>query len=158
MRTLLTATTAVIVLATASPHAPAAEPAGHASATAKSPSLAKLQRDVRKWKRRAVLYRRQRNRAEFALEDLREEVVTLRPLRSQLDAANEQLAAANGRIAQLEADNAALRQGLPAAIKAVPRDQFWALVFQPAREAWPCDSLYTSGAYWSLTFDSTNLC
>ena len=65
----------------------------------------------------------------------------------------------------LRADNAVLisqrddaLKGLPDAISAVPLDEFWPLVFTPAREAWPCDSYYTSDGYWSVSFDSTSFC
>lgn len=58
----------------------------------------------------------------------------------------------------LATDNANLRAGLPDAIKAVPIADFPALVFSPARSAWPCDSFYSSGSYWSFTFDSPSVC
>jgi hypothetical protein len=48
--------------------------------------------------------------------------------------------------------------GLPASISAVPIADFPRLVFDPARAAWPCDSFYTSGGYWSYNFDSPGFC
>lgn len=70
---------------------------------------------------------------------------------AERDAANGALAAANGRIAQLEG-------GLPGAIGAVSLDRFYELVLAPARVAWPCDSLYVSGDYWSLEFTTRTYC
>ena len=76
-------------------------------------------------------------------------------LTAKLEAKNELLAETQEENAQLWADNAKLRDGLPNAILAVPTGDFWRLVFTPARQAWRCDSLYQSSGYWSLSFDSS---
>lgn len=91
-----------------------------------------------------------------------------RTYRGERDEARAQLATSQAQVAQLtpvanmvpglQAENASMRSGLPSAITAVPLDQFWELVFTPARQRWPCDSMYSSGGYWSLTFDSTSFC
>jgi hypothetical protein len=50
-------------------------------------------------------------------------------------------------------------KGLPAAILAVPREQFRTMVFGPAIEAWTCnDSVYESEAYWSYTYSGGSGC
>ena len=58
-------------------------------------------------------------------------------------------------VAALNADNMNLRAGLPDAILAVPIEDFPRLVFNPARQKWPCDSFFQSGSYWSYSFDSS---
>ena len=104
---------------------------------------------------------------------------TLASLRTALEARRDERDAARADVARLttdlatrttERDNALARvtvltgerdaalAGLPAAISAVPLGSFWELVFTPARAKWPCDSYYSSGGYWSLSFDSSGFC
>jgi hypothetical protein len=72
--------------------------------------------------------------------------------------AAEALAAMTGERDTARAQRDAALAGLPAAISGVPLNQFVTLVFQPARAAWPCDSFYSSGGYWSYTFDGGSFC
>ena len=49
--------------------------------------------------------------------------------------------------------------GLPDAIRAVPIDDFWRLVFQPSIDTWPCDHYSEfEGGRWMLTFDHPYYC
>jgi hypothetical protein len=81
-----------------------------------------------------------------------------RQVRLDRDFLYGELKRAQAANAQLRADNANLREGLPDAIRAVPLDQFWPMVFTPARETWPCDSYFQGSYGWSLTFDSSSYC
>jgi len=71
-----------------------------------------------------------------------------------LAAFGSHVSALQQRLTDRTAERDAALAGLPTAISAVPLDQFWPLVFTPARLRWLCDSYYTAPGFWSVSFDS----
>lgn len=88
-------------------------------------------------------------------DDLKAQNLDLRAQNDRLASDKQVLAETN---AQLTTDNTNLKAGLPDAILAVPVNEFTRLVFAPARQAWPCDSFYSSDGFYSYTFDSPSFC
>ena len=75
-------------------------------------------------------------------------------LSNQVAALSGQVSTLSGQVSTLTAQRDQLLAGLPQAIAAVPLADFRRLVFDPARAAWPCDSVYVSDPFWSYSFDS----
>jgi len=124
---------AIVVLAAVSATTPAATAQSHTPTR----ELKQLRNQV------------QQQRAEITRKATRIEALSKQ--RNEYAAERDQLR--NDLTAMTTARDNALA-GLPAAITAVPTDQFWTLVFSPARATWPCDSYYSSSGYWSLDFTS----
>lgn len=105
-------------------------------------SLNSLRHQITALKRDRARLFRERNTARRARDRYAADLKTAQTLTGTLQ----------GVIAQLQADNTNLRNGLPDAIRAVPQADFLRLVFEPARRAYRCSSYYQSGDYWSYTF------
>jgi hypothetical protein len=143
-----------------------------ANAVSAPTGSAELKRQVASLKKQVRAKERSRRHwiaeAEQLADDLTAAEDEASDLRGRLDyalAATAQIPRLTGErdvaIAERNAARAerdAARADLPTAIKSVPLNEFVALVLSPARAAWPCDSYYQSGSYWSYTFDSPRFC
>lgn len=143
------------------------------SAGAKTPpSYKQLQKQVRDLKKSREEWRRQADRVTAQLDTsernlgiAKAKVVSVTKerdllslgyasLTKQVNDLTTQVGILQGSVATVSQQRDQALAGLPAAIAAVPIADFSRLVFAPARAAWPCDSLYASGTYWSYSFDS----
>jgi hypothetical protein len=143
------------------------------AAEAKSPpSYKQLQKQVRELKKSRDTWRRRADGVTSQLDDAQRDrdiakaqaatVVKERDLLAlgsaeltkQVTGLGGSVQVLQGQVADLTGQRDRALSGLPAAISAVPLADFTRLVFTPARAAWPCDSFYSSGSYWSYSFDS----
>ena len=103
------------------------------------------------------------DRLEDRVDRLRTENVRLFQQREGLKLRLARARIRKDRLAERNADLQRERDqalaGLPDAIRAVPLDRFWPMVFTPAMEAWPCDRLsqFEDGRF-ILTFEHPDYC
>lgn len=120
--------------------------------------LAKARRSRDWWRSkaddRARLLADARNRLAFVDAGRKAAEQAAADARQAASAADARAASADANAAAAAAQAETLRQGLPAAIAAVPVNRFVELVLTPARALWRCDSVYTSSGYWSIEFTS----
>jgi hypothetical protein len=90
---------------------------------------------------------------------------TNRALRNQLRTEERRVSRVQAQGAALTAErDAAARErdqllgGLPAAIEAVPLDQFLDSVLAPAYRRWTCHDKLTGSGFWTVSFHSRSLC
>jgi hypothetical protein len=144
---------------------------GGASAATK-PSYKQLQKQVRDLKKSRDTWRRHADSVTLTLDvaqrDLdiaKAKVVSVTKerdllslgyaaLTKQVNDLTTQVGILQGSVATVSQQRDQALAGLPAAIAAVPIADFSRLVFAPARAAWPCDSFFQSGSYWSYSYDS----